>query len=111
MCRTRISVNQTLARPEWDPQLLEPSHKRTGDEWSQDRRLAGAWKVDQRPVFGDDAIDEVEIAGDAAEVIENAAGDEDHGDIAPPRIGDGIEYGWGRAVVAGDRAVVVQRQD
>ena len=34
-----------------------------------------------------------EIAGDAAEVIENAAGDEDHGDIAPPRIRDRTEHG------------------
>ena len=40
-----------------------------------------------------DSIDEVEIAGDTAEVIENAAGDEDHGHIATPRVRDGIEYG------------------
>ena len=40
--------------------------------------MAGARKMDHGPVLGDDAIDEAEVAGDAAEVIENAAGHEDH---------------------------------
>ena len=45
------------------------------------------------PVLGDDAIDEVEVAGDAAEVVENTAGHEDDCDIAPSRVRDSTEHG------------------
>ena len=111
VCGARIGVNQTFARPEWNAQLLEPGHKRLRDQGCEDRRMAAAGKVDDGPVLGDDAIDEAEVAGDAAEVIENPAGDEHHRDIAPARICDRAEHGWIRTVVARDRAVVVQRQN
>jgi hypothetical protein len=39
--------------------------------------------LNQSAVLGDDAIDEVEVTRDAAEIIENAAGHEDDCDIAP----------------------------
>jgi hypothetical protein len=59
--------------------------------------------VDQRQVFGDDRIDEAEIAGYAAQVIENAAGDEDHGHVATPCFRDASSTGGGtrslRAIV------------
>ena len=73
--------------------------------------MAAARKVDQSPVLGDDAIDEVEVAGDAAEVVENAAGHEDDCDIAPSRICDSTEHRCVRAIVARDGAVVVQREN
>ena len=73
--------------------------------------MPAAWKVHQRAVFGHDPVDKVEIAGYTAEVNENAAGDKEHCHVAKARIGDGIQYRRGHAVLAGNGPVVVQRQD
>ena len=38
--------------------------------------MAAVGKVHDRAVLGDDAVDEMQIAGDAAQLVEDAAGDE-----------------------------------
>jgi hypothetical protein len=62
-------------------------------------------------VLRDYSVHEIEVARDAPQVVEPAAGHEDHGDSAMSCFRDGLEYGAIDAVVARDRSVIIQRQD
>ena len=108
VCRTGIRIDQALSWAEWNAQVPEPRHKTCGMGGARIGRVAGAWKVDHSPVLGDHGIDEVEIAGNAADLIQNAASHEDDRHVALPRIRERSEHGCIRTVVARERPVVVQ---
>jgi hypothetical protein len=61
-------------------------------------------------VLGDDAVDETQVAGDPAELVENPAGHEQDLDAARPDDGDRVAHVGPDDVVARDGAVVVECQ-
>lgn len=77
MRRTRIRIDQVLSCTEWNGQFPEPRDKGLRDRGCQDRYVTGARKMDHGPVLGDYGVDEVQIAGNAAQVVQDAADHQD----------------------------------
>ncbi len=63
----------------------------------------------QCAILGDDAVDELERAGDATQVVEAATGHEHYRNTSTPGIRNRLDHRRIQLVVACDGAVVVQR--
>lgn len=67
--------------------------------------------MDDRAVLGNHTIDETEPSGDTTQVVQASAGHEHHRIPQTARSRDTVDHGWIQPVIAGERAVVVQREN
>jgi hypothetical protein len=107
----RIRVDQAMASLERNALLLKSSDERGRYRRRQRRGQPAVGTVDQRAVLGDDAVHEMEFAGDATKVVETATCHQHYGNASPPRFGDGVKYRRINPIVARDGAIVIQRQN
>jgi len=65
-------------------------------------------KIEHGSVFGDDDVEAGEITGNATEIRELSAGNQDHGDVPSADLGDRFPDGGIEIPVDGDGAVVIE---
>ena len=63
------------------------------------------------PFSAIDAVDEVQVAGDPSQFVEDPAGDQQHDDALRAGGGDRVAHRRVQHVAASDGAVVIQRDD
>ena len=77
-CLVRIGVHETLAGTKRNATASKSSTKAIGTGGAM-IDAASIWKVNDGPILGDHSIDEMQITGDATEVVQDPASDEQHG--------------------------------
>src|SRR6185312_2278307 len=74
------------------------------------RQISTRRETDDRAVFGDDTVHEVQVTGQAPQLLENAARHNQHDNALCAKLTDSFTCRWIESAVLGDRAIVVESE-
>ena len=103
-----VGVDETRAGLERDSLAAQCVDEEAWHRGRERRRPIAGREVQDGAVLGDHGVDEVQLAGDAAKVVENPPGDKQDHDAAPPDDGNRFAHLGLQYVTARDGAVEVQ---
>jgi hypothetical protein len=106
-----VRIDQALPSGKWDSTPAQFGDEALGHLRRENRGPSAVREVNHGAVFGDDAIDEVQVASYQAQFVEEPARDQQHNDTAGAGRGNRIPHCRVQNVAQSDGAVVVQRDD
>jgi hypothetical protein len=103
-----VCVNETLPGVERNVATAKLSKESVGHRRRQHRRMAGSGEIHHRTVFRDDAVYEVQIAGDPRQFAKDSTGDEKHENAAGSERRNRLPHRFIGTIPDSDRAIVVE---